>query len=200
MAKRGRPRKPGKRTDSDRLARGALSYDSGSDRARAKFSVYGADGSDAIGRAYVEGLLGEDALNLRNVARSIFRAYWPMLAVGREKCALGDPEGHANDDGEGREWLIDRERWLTDTLRKIDRMGAPTRRAFNQLCIDINPDCGPKWLDSLIWHWRRRPTDRPVELHEVVPAIDLAPLTMALKALAEIAGPRQRVDKLRAIR
>lgn len=159
MAKAGRKRKPGKRTPSGQLSRAvpqAVTFDKGSKRTQDKFSVYGADGSDAIGRAYVQGLLGPDGLELRNLARKVFRAYWPMLAVGREKSCLGlDINGQAVNDNllpdEERDYKIARERRLTATLRKVDRMGQAHRRAFDALVIDINPDCGPIWLDGLIW-------------------------------------------------
>ena len=171
MAKRGRPKKSGKRTKSGRLSRAKpveVIFDKGSQRTQDKFSVYGADGSDAIGRAYVMGLLGVDssgqptseALELRNLARKIHRAYWPMLAVGREKSCLGlDINGQAvNDnllDPEERERKIAREKRLTETLRAIAKLGAGHRRAFDELCIDINPDQGPHWLEGLIWDRRR---------------------------------------------
>ena len=125
MARRGRPRKAGKRTASGRLKAQPVTFDKGTERTQDKFSVYGADGSDAIGRAYVMGLLGADsnghptseALDLRNLARKIHRAYWPMLAVGREKSCLGlDINGQAvNDnllDPEEREYKIKREKRL----------------------------------------------------------------------------------------
>lgn len=155
---KGRKRKAGvKRTASGRISRARdASFDRGSDWTALKFSVYGPDGSDAIGRAYHHGLLGEDGLNLRNAARKLHRAYWPMLQVGREKSCLGlSVFGHEPDDSlldsDERQHRIDRERKLTDTLRQIDRMGGAHRRAFDQLVLDINPDTGPQWLDALIW-------------------------------------------------
>ena len=156
MARRGRPRKAGKRTAGDRLQARAPSYVPPSDWTRERYSVYGADGSDAIGRAYVEGLLGENGLELRNLARKIHRAYWPMFGQGREKSCLGlDVNGQAvNDnllDPEEREYKIRREKRLTETLRSVARLGASHRKAFDQLCIDINPDEGPAWVDGLIW-------------------------------------------------
>lgn len=153
-----RKRKAGaKRTAKGRISRARdATFDRGSDYTALKFSVYGPDGSDAIGRAHHHELLGPDGLTLRNTARNLHRAYWPMLHVGREKSCLGlDVFGHQADDStidwEERQRRIDRERKLTDTLRRIDRMGAQHRRAFDQLVIEINPDSGPKWLDALIW-------------------------------------------------
>lgn len=160
MAK-GRPRKAGKRTKSGRLKERPVLFDKGSQRTEDKFSVYGPDGSDAIGRAYVMGLLGPDGLELRNLARKIHRAYWPMLAVGREKSCLGlDVNGMTvNDDilePEEREYKIAREKRLTDTLRSVQRMSAQHRKAFDDLVIEIMPDHGPVWLEQLIWAKERK--------------------------------------------
>lgn len=188
MSRAGRKRKAGKRTASGQLSRakGSIVFDQGSPRTRDKFSVYGQDGSDAIGRAYHHGLLGDDGLNLRNAGRRVFRAYWPMFAVGRVQTAIGDKSGHANDDElldrDQRERRIAAERWLADTLRMVDRMGRETRRAFDQLVININPDEGPAWLDSIIWH-RARGVE-PVEA-------DMKTLAKALEPLSHIANGRR---------
>jgi hypothetical protein len=29
-------------------------------------------------------------------------------------------------------------------------MGRNVRRSFDQLVIDVNPDCGPNWVDALL--------------------------------------------------
>ena len=172
---RGRKRKAGKREANGRIQRPSVVFDQGSDRTRAKFSVFGQDGSDAIGRAYVAGLLGDDGLNLRNAARSVFRAYWPMMVVGRYQCAIADKSGGAvNDDDPSTDRIKAREEWLTDTLRMVDRMGRDTRRAFDQLVIDINPDEGPSWLDSIIWH--RQHGREPDRAHEALLERALEPL------------------------
>lgn len=180
MARTGRKPKPGKRINGGRHSRAGVPsviFDKGTDKARDKFSVYGQDGSDAIGRAYIAGLLGDNASIVRDYARKVFRAYWPMLAVGPIGCAIGDKTWGSNDN-DGRDYLIDRERWLTDTLRRIDRMGRPTRKAFDQLVIEINPDEGPAWLESLIWH-KRHDRSPPREVSE--------PMDLALAALVELA-------------
>lgn len=142
---RGRNRKAGKRTKSGQLSRaGQCRFDRGSDKAADKFSIYGTDGSDALGRAFVHGLLGDDGIVLRDTGRAVARAYWPMLSVGRVGCTLGTKSGAG---GEGN---LEREQWLTATLRRIDAMGRDKRRAFDELAIDINPDTGPDWLDRTI--------------------------------------------------
>ena len=184
MAKAGRKRKAGTRTKSGALSRaGVVRYDQGTDYSRMKVSVYGTDGTDAIGRAFHHGLLGPDALNLKNAARAVFRAYWPMMGVGIEKSCLGTERGSGgNSDGiidlDTHDRMIARKRWLEDTLRTVDRMGRDHRRAFDGLCIDINPDCGPSWLDSLIWH-KGHGSEAPVG--------DRLRLMRALEALAIIA-------------
>jgi len=192
----GRKRKQGvKRTAKGRISRAAdaIIYDRGSQRTADKFSVYGVDGSDAIGRAFHHGLLGDDGLMLRNAARKLHRAYWPMLAVGREKSCLGlDIHGAAaNDDllaqGE-RQFKIDRERRLTDTLRKVDRMGSAIRRSFDQLVIDINPDCGPAWLDALIWVAKRNAGRKETEPRLAADPAHEQALGRALEALRDIAN------------
>jgi hypothetical protein len=67
-----------------------------------------------------------------------------MLGTGRISCTLGTKTG-AGGDGN-----LEREQWLTATLRRIDAMGRDKRRAFDELAIDINPDTGPNWLDAII--------------------------------------------------
>jgi len=142
---RGRKMKAGKRTKSGRPSRaGQPRYDRGSDKVADKFSVYGPDGSDALGRAFVHGLLGDEGITLRDTGRAIARAYWPIFGTGRITCSIGDKTGGS---GVGN---LERERWLTETLRRIDAMGNDRRCAFNELVIDVNPDVGPNWLDRMI--------------------------------------------------
>lgn len=184
MAKAGRKPKSGQREKSGRRSRKLrdITHDRGSDKTRDKQSVYGTDGSDAIGRAYVHGLLGEDGLNLRDTARRVFRAYWPMFAIGPDRSCLGDRTGGAAPeivDPDERQRMIDREKWLTEILRDVDRMDKTmrTRRAFDQLVININPDNGPAWLDSLIWHSQRG---------QIAPLADQQSMRLAMDALEYI--------------
>ena len=142
---RGRNRKSGKRTKSGQLSRaGQCRFDRGSDKAADKFSTYGTDGSDALGRAFVHGLLGDDGIVLRDTGRAIARAYWPMLCVGPIGCTLGTKTGEGGDGNK------DREDWLLDIRRKIDKMGHDKKVAFDQLAINWHVDEGPCWLDRLI--------------------------------------------------
>lgn len=176
MAK-GRKRKAGKREPNGRLSRiDQPRFDTGTARAQLKFQQYGTDGADAIGRAYQAGLLGDDADAIKDTARKIAKAYWPMLEVGSYRCTLSDPTG-ANDNPDDPARLKAREEWLTTILRRVDRMGHATRRAFDALVIDIHPDHGPKWLDSLIWH---RKHAKPY------PTSDAQWLGLAIDAMKEI--------------
>lgn len=185
MSKAGRKRKAGKREPNGRLSRiDVPRFDTGTDRARLKFSQYGTEGADAIGRAHAHGLLGPDADNLRDTARKIARAYWPMLEVGSYRCTLNDGSGGANDNSdetaEDRSARIKRrEEWLSRTLRTVDVMDTARRHrsAFDGLVIDVHPDSGPRWLDAIIWakgHGRE-----PL-------ASDLAILERAKAALVEV--------------
>jgi hypothetical protein len=162
-----------KREPNGRLSRKGMPrspIDKGTERAQEKMARYGQEGADAIGRAYMAGLLGENRDALKDTARKVFRAYWPMLAVGSYKCALNDAQGSANYNYD-REALIARERWLTGILRQIDRLGAIERRLFDELVININPDHGPAWLDSLIWHKAHNKEPDPLDVKRLETAI-----------------------------
>lgn len=141
----GRPRKPGKRTKAGRLAR---NYDKGTERAQERSQRFGTDGYDAIGRAYRSGLLGHQGKTLLDMARSIYRAYWPMLETGRITCTLADRTGGVTSIDDGRKRRT--ETWLLAQTRRVDALGPIVRRAFDQLVIDPMPDEGPDWLDRII--------------------------------------------------
>jgi len=177
---RGRKRKQGKREPNGRLSRkgqARIQFDHGTERAQVKFNQFGTDGADAIGRAYQAGLLGENADMLRDTARKIARAYWPMLEVGSYRCTLNNSFGGSSDDeddGRGKR----REDWLTSVLRRADALGRKGRRAFDELVIDIQPDSGPVWLDRVINAQKRRAE---------VPLNDAAQLRMAIEVLEAVA-------------
>jgi hypothetical protein len=151
MAKAGRKARAGKRTASGRLSRaGAMpAFDKGTEHAQAMTALYGQDGSDAIGRAFRSGLLGEgsEAKALLDLARTVAKAYWTAYETGRYTCADIDHER-----------IKRREVWLTGAMDAVTRLGV--RRAFNQLVIDPNPDSGPSWLDALCYAKRQgKPAD-----------------------------------------
>lgn len=179
MARAGRKRKNAKREPNGRASRKGVmrvTFDQGTDRARLKMELYGTEGADAIGRAYVAGLLGADADALRDTARKICRAYWPMLAVGPHSCTLADRSGGGSNDS-GR--IKAREEWLSRTLATVDKMDTKRtyRAAFDDLVVDVHPDSGPAWVDSLIWHKKH---GKEAPLSEVVK------LAKALDALRKV--------------
>lgn len=113
-------------------------------------AFYGEQGSDAIGRAYQAGLLGEgsEAKALLDTARRIANAYWQAFSTGSYQCPLGD-RSFGNTADLDHERIKRRELWLGECLALVSKMGV--RRQFDQLVIDVLPDSGPSWLDSLVW-------------------------------------------------
>lgn len=157
---RGRNRKKGKRTPSGQLSRAGKPRDRGSEAAEAKASLYGTDGTDALGRAYRFGLIDQQA---RDTGRALGRAYWPIFGVGPLSCTLGARSGRGNIPDEDQE--LNRENWLNDRLDEVNALGSDIRKAFDDLVIDINPDSGPAWLDRLI-HAKR--TERDCDNRDLV--------------------------------
>lgn len=177
---RGRKRKAGKREPNGRISRAIQpKFDLGTSRAHMKFKQYGTDGADAIGRAYQAGLLGEQADAIKDTARKIAKAYWPMLEIGSYRCTLSDPSG-ANDNFD-HDRIKAREEWLTEILRRVDRKGRAARNAFDALVIDVHPDTGPNWLDSIIWHRSHKPASP-------LPERDMTMLNLAIDAVREVIG------------
>lgn len=179
MPRPGRKRKPGPRTKTGRPTRAGIpSFDRGTERAQAMQALYGPDGSDAIGRAYRAGLLGEgtEAKALLDTARRIANAYWRAYSTGSYTCPLADRTHGAVADLD-HERIKRREEWLRDCLDTVQRMGRRTQ--FDQLVIDVNPDSGPAWLDALIYARRTRKPPAP---------LDQQRLAFAIEALQELAG------------
>src|SRR5690606_6642415 len=93
MARRGRPRKAGKRTKAGALVRDSYAmpiYDHGTERAQARFKRFGTHGATALGRAYASGLLGdEQEASIRYDAGKRFsRLYSALIEQGRYRCPL----------------------------------------------------------------------------------------------------------------
>ena len=176
MPRQGRPRKAGKRKPNGRLIP-ALTFDKGTERAQAMRVFYGTDCADALGRAYRAGLLGkgDDAKQLLDTGRRIANAYWQAYSTGSYKCPLGGSNSGAIVSLDS-ERVKRREDWLKKCLRAVEAMG--NRRQFDQLVVDINPDCGPPWLDRLI-AYKRDGVEAKVE--------DIAARHRAIKALAMLA-------------
>lgn len=174
MAKRGRKRKAGLRTKSGQLSRAVVKIDRGNPRAELMTALYGTNGSDAIGRAFERGLMGggQDAKAMLDTARAIHRAYWSWYANGPIRCALADRNGASVEGDDERE--ARQEKWLNAMLKIAGKGGSTERTLFDQLVIDVNPDCGPAWLDRLI---ARQPVSD-----------DWGRLACALDGLADCAG------------
>lgn len=178
---KGRKRKQGARTKSGRLSRaGQPRYDKGTERAQAMQALYGADGADAIGRAYRAGLLGSgsEAKALLDTARKVSNAYWAAYEVGGAFCTLGD-KNHGGTAPVPPEVVRRREEWLNGCLDTVKALGHAKRRCFEQLVVDVNPDCGPHWLDRLCYAHRSRGV--------MIEPADATALENALTALAELA-------------
>jgi hypothetical protein len=179
----GRPRKKGVRTKSGRLSRVLIVK--GNDRAEVMKELYGGNGSDAIGRAYERGLLGEgnDAKAMLDTARAISRAYWAAYTNGPIRCTLADRQSGASaEPDEERERR--QETWLLRMLKTAGQGGNTPRLLFDQLVVDINPDCGPLWLDRIL-------------AKETSPN-DWASLACALDTLADCAGVQRLTQRMRA--
>jgi hypothetical protein len=180
MAKRGRKRKAGSRTPSGRLSRAKPpinTFDKGTERAQAMQALYGPDGADAIGRAYRAGLLGEgsQAKARLDTARMIANAYWQAYETGRYQCTLGDKTGGGVVSLDQAK-IKRREQWLEAVLAFVNAMGRDVRRAFDQLVIDVHPDCGPQWLDAVIYAKRRKtppPLPYQQQLRRALDALEL---------------------------
>lgn len=140
-------------------------------------ALYGQDGADAIGRAYRAGLLGEgqEAKTLLDIARALSNAYWAAYATGTYVCPLAD-RTHGSVVEIDHERIKRREQWLQSCLLDVRKMGERHNRAFRQLVLDVNPDCGPRWLDELVYA-RRKDRDATCES-----------LMLAVEALKNIAG------------
>lgn len=180
MARAGRKRKQGKRTQSGQLSRaGVQKYDKGTDRAQVMQALYGENWCDSIGRAFEAGLLGTrddprgtDAKAMLDFAREVHSVYWRAYAVGGFASCLGANEVRS---GAGVV-LLDterekrRERWLNAVMDDVNAMGV--RRWFDNLVIDINPDSGPDWLDRIIYARRTQAVPAPSDMHKFQAAFD----------------------------
>lgn len=182
MAK-GRKRKAGPRTKSGQLSRAKI--DTGNDVVAKKSALYGQNHSDALGRAFANGLLGSDnaAKAMLDTGRAIGRSYWMDYEVGKIRCTLGDRSSGitiAEDIVRQR----DKERWLKRTLKRVK---PEMRPLFDSMVVDINPDCGPPWLDSIILELQTR---RAKDAHTASPG-DWANLAAVLDMLSDIANVRK---------
>lgn len=190
---KGRKRKQGKREKNGRLSRvGEPRYDKGTERAQAMQALYGPDGADAIGRAFRAGLLGSgsEAKAMLDMARQVSNAYWWAYSTGSYTCAIADKVS-GSTPSISPEKARRREEWLSGVLDSVNRLGRPQRRFFDALVIDVNPDCGPAWLDRLCFAKRSRSA--------LIEPADAQSLEYALEALSLIADvDMPRIARLKA--
>lgn len=123
---------------------GEVRRDAGTEAAQRKRELYGTDGSDAIGRAYRSGLLGEDGQSYLRSARAFNRSYVAVFGRPKAGCTL------APRSGGGRDVSLETKDWVIRKRRIIDRMGAERKQAFDELCLHEYPDNGPAWLDQIL--------------------------------------------------
>jgi hypothetical protein len=148
---KGRPRKPGKRNKSGRLL-SSIPRDNGTDQAILRRDMFGENGADAIGRAFVIGALGTGTIARDRLAfaRGMYADYWQWSPLANYRCALDkSPVGSSEPTAERIEAMKRRDARLTRNLERARKAGHAEYRAFEQLVIDINPDSGPSWLDGL---------------------------------------------------
>ena len=112
---------------------------------------------DAIGRAYIAGLLHNDrgrALELMNAGRKIAAQYWRVLGFATpDSLARFQPSQPFTPMDPATEKI--REDAFNVALGMVDARGRDVRRAFDHLVIDPNPDSGPPWLDRIVWAHRK---------------------------------------------
>lgn len=123
--------------------------DRGNDRARAQRDRFGLYCADALGRAYVSGLLGSDqtAKLMLETGRAIAFAYHCRYDVGRYRCPLSDRRGGGLENVE-RSMALGK--FVDGRLSQIASRGAHVRSAFDDLVLIERPDAGPDWLERLI--------------------------------------------------
>jgi hypothetical protein len=193
---RGRPRKSGKRNGSGRLI-APQTRDYGTDAAQARRDIFGENGCDAIGRAYTIGALGTGhiATDRLRIARQIFAWYWPSVGMPGYRCALNqEPRGHSPEitPEQHQEDLVT-ERKMNAKLADARKCGHEAYRAFDQLVIDVNPDCGPDWLDLLYMEWAWvKGTRNPITVPSMALLGARKRMKLALQALDAAGGLCER--------
>lgn len=113
------------------------------------------DTCDALGRAYIAGLLGagEKAERMLQAGRTIAAQYWRVYGfTTADSLARFQPQQPAMPIDPEKEKI--REDALNDALGLVRSRGRSVARAFEMLVLDINPDQGPPWLDQIVWAHR----------------------------------------------
>lgn len=179
MAK-GRKRKAGARTASGRLKRDGYPqpvYDRGSDRVKAQREKFGEHYNSPLGRAYVAGLLGDEAtaMNRLQAGKRFARLYSALIEQRRYGCPLGRELRSTGAVAEvsGMEACMRTQEWLFDAMRDLD--AEQLRPWLDQMLSIEYHDEGPVWLTRLLMGGRD--------------PYDQAMLKNAIKALDCIAPP-----------
>lgn len=176
MAKRGRKRRSGRREPNGRLARSeAVTFDKGTERTQAKLATFGTQGADAIGRAYMAGLLGprdsERAKAMLDTARKLAKLYRRAYVMHPYQPAIADKTGGSLAQFD-HERIKRQEQEIADVLRFVNGMGRQVRLAFHALVLEDHPDTGPAWLDQAIWARKHNESVHPAAMGFLTRALD----------------------------
>ena len=149
MARKGRPRKTGKRHPNGKLVH-VERFDRGSDWVQSRVQLYGTHYNTALGRAYAGGLLGDEAeAQDRYMGGKRFARVYNRVCGGETyRCPLDrSPRGSVSEveasefDGQDRDWLF-------AAMDSLDVAGV--RPWLDQLISRGHTDHGPAWLDRLL--------------------------------------------------
>ena len=172
MARKGRPRKPGRR-EGNRPPRLVTPHDKGNPRVAAMRERFGEHYNSAIGRAYAAGLLGEETLaRVRYDAGKRFqRAVERFFEVGRVRCPLGQERrsGGVSVQLEANPYEADEWQWVCGMADRLSFTGL--RPWLDQLTLGLYHDADPYWLAALLEEGKH-PADLAV-LDTVIKALDL---------------------------
>lgn len=173
---RRRDRTPERMPPCDGVLRRRAYYGGGADAA---------EGHDAIGRAWLAGMLDDDPAR----GRAMLDAGRRVAGRYRAQYRLGTPDSLARflpSAGEPVDEALDaaKRAVLANRLAAVDACGRSVRLAFDALVIDPHADDGPPFLDRLI---AARRAGSPAR------AGDAATLALACQGLAAcVATPRAR--------
>lgn len=141
------------------------------------------EGRDAIGRAWLAGLLeyeGKDPAALLLAGRKLHHLYWDYFYQLNSASATYEPKVRSMASGFERDRMIDEQLNARNAvLDRLDRETRGVRKAVYAICVDHHYDFGPEWLDRLIA--LRSAGSRYAETS------DWAMMRLALKGLGELA-------------
>lgn len=149
MARKGRPRKQGKRHPNGRLVHEAQIV-KGSEWVQAQQARYQTHYNTALGRAYAGGLLGDEqeALDRYMGGKRFARVYNRVVGGETYRCPLDRTPRGAETETEARENDQQDHDWLFAIMTALDDGGL--RPWLDQLIFRYNIDHGPTWLDRLL--------------------------------------------------